>query len=106
MGRAKKSLKVAPIKIKRITLWRREVRRGAEALAEVLTPFAHGNVNLQVLLRYRQPTDKKRAFIEIAPQFSDNDAKLQASLKTALALLQLKVEITEKSRHLDTHVSH
>jgi hypothetical protein len=54
------------VKVKLITLWRREVENRPGALAETLAPLSGAGANLQVLMGYRHPTDA-RATIELSP---------------------------------------
>lgn len=56
-----------PIKVRNITLWRRDVRNRPGALAETLSPLAGAGANLQVVMGYRYPGDEGRAAIELYP---------------------------------------
>jgi len=55
-----------PVKVKRISLWRKEVENQVGALAHTLEPVAKAGANLQVLMGYRYP-DGTRAAIEVYP---------------------------------------
>jgi len=55
------------IKVKSITLWRREVENRPGALAETLEPLARGGADLQVVMGYRQPGGEDRAILELYP---------------------------------------
>jgi hypothetical protein len=87
-----KPLHTASVKIKRITLWRREVDSRPEALAAVLEPFAVAGEDLRVFMRYRHPTDTAKAVIEVCPQFEESSkdavaaAELEASSVSALVI--------------------
>ena len=54
------------VKVKLITLWRREVDNRPGALAETVAPLSRAGANLQVLMGYRHPGDA-RATIELSP---------------------------------------
>ena len=55
------------IKVKSITLWRREVENRPGALAETLEPLARGGADLQVVMAYRQPGGEDQAILELYP---------------------------------------
>jgi len=54
------------VKVKLITLWRRDVDNRPGALAETVAPLSSAGANLQVLMGYRHPGDA-RATIELSP---------------------------------------
>lgn len=53
------------VRVRPITLWRREVDNRPGALAQTLEPLTGSN--LQVVMGYRLPGDQGRAAIELAP---------------------------------------
>jgi hypothetical protein len=55
------------IKVKPITLWRRELENRPGALAASLEPLARAGADLQVLMAYRQPGAEDRAALELYP---------------------------------------
>lgn len=55
------------VTVKKITLWRRDVRNEPGALAETLAPLARAGANLQCVMGYRYPGDESRAAIEVYP---------------------------------------
>jgi hypothetical protein len=55
------------VKVKPITLWRREIENRPGALAASLEPLARAGADLQVLMAYRQPGAEDRAALELYP---------------------------------------
>ena len=55
------------IKVKSITLWRREVENSPGALAGTLEPLARAGADLQVVMGYRQPGGEDQAILELYP---------------------------------------
>ncbi|HYV42653.1 MAG TPA: hypothetical protein VEO02_12760 [Thermoanaerobaculia bacterium] len=55
------------IKVRSITLWRREVENRPGALAETLEPLARAGADLQVVMGYRQPGGEDQAILELYP---------------------------------------
>jgi hypothetical protein len=55
------------VKIKAITLWRREVENQPGTLADTLEPFAKRGADLQVVMGYRYAGQEQKAAIEIYP---------------------------------------
>ncbi len=55
------------IKVKSITLWRREVESRPGALAGTLEPLARAGADLQVVMGYRQPGGGGQAILELYP---------------------------------------
>ena len=79
-------LPAMPLRIREITLWRREITTHSSAMAEALRPLTTEGLDVGVLLRYRHPIDKSRAFIEVYPQpkhSSYSADHLAAALHTA-----------------------
>ena len=74
-------LSATPIRIKKVTLWRREITAHPHAFADALTLLTTGGMDLPVILRYRHPTDTRRAFVEVYPQPSGNDDTWPAYLQ-------------------------
>jgi hypothetical protein len=56
-----------PVKVKRITLWRKELANRAGTLAETLDPLAQAGADLQVVMGYCYPGDRTRAAVELFP---------------------------------------
>jgi len=55
------------VKIKAITLWRREVENQTGMLADTLEPFAKRGADLQLVMGYRYAGQEQKAAIEIYP---------------------------------------
>jgi hypothetical protein len=56
-----------PVKVKRITLWRKELANQVGTLAETLDPLAQAGADLQVVMGYCYPGDRTRAAVELFP---------------------------------------
>jgi hypothetical protein len=56
-----------PVKVKRITLWRKELENRAGTLAESLEPLAKAGTDLQVVMGYRYPAEHTKAAVELYP---------------------------------------
>jgi len=56
-----------PAKVKRITLWRKELENRAGTLADTLDPLAKAGTDLQVVMGYCYPGDRTRAAVELFP---------------------------------------
>jgi hypothetical protein len=56
-----------PIKVKKITLWRKELQNRPGTLAEALEPVAKAGADLQVVMGYCYPHDKSKAAVELFP---------------------------------------
>ena len=56
-----------PVRVKRITLWRKELENRAGTLAETLDPVAKAGADLQVVMGYCYPGDRTRAAVELFP---------------------------------------
>jgi len=56
-----------PLKVKRITLWRKELANQVGTLAETLDPLAQAGADLQVVMGYCYPGDRTRAAVELFP---------------------------------------
>jgi hypothetical protein len=70
-----------PLRIKKVTLWRREITAHPDVFADALTLLTEGGMELPVILRYRHPTDARRAFIEVYPLPADHDDTWPAYLR-------------------------
>ena len=55
------------VKIKAMTLWRREVENQPGMLADTLEPFAKRGADLQLVMGYRYAGQEQKAAIEIYP---------------------------------------
>lgn len=71
------------LQIREITLWRREIATQSTALAEAVQPLVAQGIELEVLLRYRHPTDKWRAFVEVCPRTSYASEDVATALEAA-----------------------
>jgi hypothetical protein len=56
-----------PVKVKKITLWRKELENRAGTLSETLLPLAKSGADLQVVMGYCYPADRTRAAVELFP---------------------------------------
>jgi hypothetical protein len=56
-----------PVRVKPITLWRKEVDNQPGVLARTLEPFATGGADLRVVMGYRYPGNETKAAIELYP---------------------------------------
>ena len=56
-----------PVKVKKITLWRKELQNRPGTLAEALEPIAKAGADLQVVMGYCYPGDKSKAAVELFP---------------------------------------
>ena len=55
------------VRVKKITLWRKEVENRPGLLAETLEPLAEAGADLRVVMGYRYPGRETRAAIELHP---------------------------------------
>jgi len=55
-----------PVKVKKITLWRKELENRAGTLSDTLEPLAEAGADLQVVMGYCYPGERFRAAVEIA----------------------------------------
>ena len=55
------------VKVKEITLWRREIENQPGTLARVLEPLARSAADVQVLMAYRYPGEESRGAVEVFP---------------------------------------
>jgi hypothetical protein len=55
------------VTVKKIALWRKEVKNRAGILAGALAPLAHAGTNIQVVMAYRYPGHKSKGAIELYP---------------------------------------
>jgi hypothetical protein len=56
-----------PIRVKSISLWRKEVENQVGTLAHTLEPVTKAGANLRVLMGYRYPGEGTKAAIELYP---------------------------------------
>lgn len=56
-----------PVKVKRITLWRKELDNRAGTLAGTLEPLAKAGADLQVVMGYCYPGERTKAAVEVFP---------------------------------------
>jgi hypothetical protein len=81
------------VKVKRITLWRKELENRAGTLAETLEPVAKAGADLQVMMGYRYPGDRTRAAVELFPIANKKAmAAAQAAGLAAVSIPALHVE--------------
>jgi len=82
-----------PVKVKRITLWRKELANQAGTLAEALAPLAQAGADLQVVMGYCYPGDRTRAAVELFPIATKKaTAAAQAAGLAAAGIPALHVE--------------
>ena len=55
------------VKLKKITLWRKELENRAGTLSETLEPLAKAGADLRVVMGYCYPGDRTRAAVELFP---------------------------------------
>ena len=55
------------VKVRRITLWRKELENKAGTLAGTLEPLAKAGADLQIVMGYRNPGDNTKAVVELYP---------------------------------------
>ena len=55
------------VKLKKITLWRKELENRAGTLSETLEPLSKAGADLQVVMGYCYPGDRTRAAVELFP---------------------------------------
>lgn len=55
------------VKVKKITLWRKELENRAGTLAQALEPVAQAKADLQVVMGYCYPGDRTKAAVELFP---------------------------------------
>jgi len=55
------------VKVKRITLWRKELENKAGTLAGTLEPLAKAGADLQIVMGYRYPGENTKAAVELYP---------------------------------------
>ena len=55
------------VKVKKISLWRKEVENKTGMLAQTLEPLAKAGADLHVVMAYRYPGDETKAAIELYP---------------------------------------
>jgi hypothetical protein len=63
-----------PVKVKKITLWRKELENRAGTLAGTLEPMAKAGADLQVVMGYCYPGDRSKAAVELFPVASKKTA--------------------------------
>ena len=56
-----------PVKVKKITLWRKELANRPGTLADALEPVAKAGADLQVVMGYCYPGDRSKAAVELFP---------------------------------------
>ena len=56
-----------PVRVKNITLWRKELENRSGTLAQTLEPLAKVGADLQVVMGYRYPGDETKAAVELYP---------------------------------------
>ncbi len=55
------------VKVKRITLWRKDLENKAGTLAGTLEPLAKAGADLQIVMGYRYPGENAKAVVELHP---------------------------------------
>jgi len=77
------------VKVKRITLWRKELENKAGTLAGTLEPLAKAGADLQIVMGYRYPGDSTKAVVELHP--IGNKKATQAAQEAGLAASAIPV---------------
>ena len=72
-----------PVKVKKVTLWRKELENRAGTLSETLLPLAKSGADLQVVMGYCYPADRARAAVELFPVASKKLATAAQSVGLA-----------------------
>jgi hypothetical protein len=84
---------VMALRIKAITLWRRELENKPGALARTLEPLASAGADLKVVMGYRQPGGEETAVVELYPVSGKRvTAAARAAGLTAASIPALLVE--------------
>ncbi|HSW49686.1 MAG TPA: hypothetical protein VLH09_05890 [Bryobacteraceae bacterium] len=85
------------VKVRNVTIWRKEVRNQPGELAGTLEPLVKAGVNLQVLMGYRLPGQEGRAAIELYPVSGRRAARAAAAAGLAASSIPaLHVEGDDK----------
>jgi hypothetical protein len=58
---------IMAVVVKKITLWRAEIRNEPGTLDRVLAPLAEAGADLQVVMGYRYPGDESKSAVEVYP---------------------------------------
>jgi hypothetical protein len=82
-----------PVKVKRITLWRKELENRAGTLAGTLEPLAKAGADLQIVMGYRYPGEGAKAAVELYP--IGNKKATQAAQGTGLAASSISALLVE-----------
>jgi len=82
-----------PVKVKRITLWRKELENRAGTLAGTLEPLAKAGVDLQIVMGYRYPGEGAKAAVELYP--IGNKKATQAAQGAGLAASAIPALLVE-----------
>jgi hypothetical protein len=82
-----------PVKVKRITLWRKELENKAGTLAGTLEPLANAGADLQIVMGYRYPGEAMKAAVELYPV--GNKKTTQAAQRGGLAASSIPVLLVE-----------
>jgi hypothetical protein len=75
------------VKLKKITLWRKELENRAGTLSETLEPLAKAGADLQVVMGYCYPGDRTRAAVELFPVASKKTTGAAQSAGLAAAAI-------------------
>ena len=87
-----------PIKVKNITLWRKELENQTGTLAKTLEPLAKTGADLQVVMGYRHPEGGPKAAVEVYPITGKKSmAKAQEAGLMASSIPTLLVEGDNKA---------
>ena len=73
------------VKVKHISLWRKEIENRAGTLAQTLEPLVRAGANLQVLMGYRYPGEESKAAVERYPVSGKKNAAAAAQAGLAAA---------------------
>jgi hypothetical protein len=81
------------VKVKRITLWRKELENRAGTLAGTLEPLAKVGADLQIVMGYRYPGEAAKAAVELYP--IANKKATQAAQSAGLAAATIPALLVE-----------
>ena len=81
------------VKVKRITLWRKELENRAGTLAGTLEPLAKAEADLQIVMGYRYPGEAAKAAVELYP--IANKKATQAAQAAGLAAATIPALLVE-----------
>jgi hypothetical protein len=82
-----------PVKVKNISLWRKEVQNKPGILAQALEPLTKAGADLHIVMGYRYPGDETKAAIELYPVTAKKS--LAAAQQAGLTLSSIPTLLVE-----------